>query len=229
MLVVRNVESGTWQRPVSFDVYLGELAVLLGRNSSGKTTLLNTIAGLLPIRAGEIIIGNRDVTRMDSVARAQEGVRIALEGRQIFGSLAVRRNLLLGAYGISSKREVAVRIQAVLDVFPDLQKKLDAPAWSLSGGQQTMLNIGRALMGNPVLLLLDEPMLGLDPQNTRQLVSALRRIQHERMMTVLVAEQSAIMARSFAERVLLMNGGEILFDGCLQDAQGSAGLSEVFI
>jgi len=228
LLSVRAMESGTWHRSVSFDVPTGDVVVLLGRNSSGKTTLLNTIAGLLPVRAGEILIDNADVTAMDSIGRVRKGVRIAVEGRHVFPRLAVKRNLLLGAYG-TTKRDAESRLDTVLHVFPDLVSKLDSLAWSLSGGQQTMLNVGRALMGEPRLLLLDEPMLGLDPQNTRKLITALRHIRGLRDIGVVVAEQSAVFARSFPERVMLMNGGEILFDGSLGAVTRSAALAEIIV
>lgn len=155
-------------------------------------------------------------------------MRIALEGRQVFGRLSVKRNLLLGAYGRSTDHGVKRDLEWVLGVFPDLRDKLDAFAWSLSGGQQTMVNIGRALMGSPKILLMDEPTLGLDPQNTRKLINALEQIRRERQVGILVAEQSGFFARAFPERVILMVGGEILFDGPWAEAAREGKLTEIF-
>jgi branched-chain amino acid transport system ATP-binding protein len=228
LLALRKLESGSWRRPVSFELQTGEIVLLLGRNSSGKTTLLNTIAGLLPVRLGQVLIEGRDVSDLDTIGRTRSGVRLALEGRQVFGRLSVKRNLLLGAYGSGTDHEVKKDLEWVLDTFPDLRDKLDALAWSLSGGQQTMLNIGRALMGGPKLLLMDEPTLGLDPQNTRNLINALEQIRRERQVGILVAEQSGLFARAFPERVILIVGGEILFDGPWEQANREGKLTEIF-
>jgi len=227
LLELKKLESGNWRRQVSFDLQTGEVVLLLGRNSSGKTTLLNTIAGLLPVRLGQILVDGRDVSHMNIVSRTKCGVRLALQGRQIFSRLSVRRNLLLGAYGTDADHEVSRNLAWILGVFPDLREKLDAVASSLSGGQQTMLNICRALMGNPRLLLLDEPTLGLDPQNAKRLVNALQQIRQERPVGILVAEQSGLIARAFPERVILMVGGEIVFDGPLAQATEEGKLIEI--
>jgi len=228
LLELRKLESGNWGRQVSFDLQAGEFVLLLGRNSSGKTTLLNTIAGLLPVRSGQLLVGGQDVSHMNTVGRTQCGVRLAPQGRQIFSRLSVRRNLLLGAYGNGADHEVRRNLTWILGVFPDLREKLDAVASSLSGGQQTMLNIGRALMGNPRLLLLDEPTLGLDPQNTKKLIDALQQVRRERQVGILVAEQSGPFVRVFPERVILMVGGEIVFDGPLAQATEERKLIEIF-
>lgn len=106
LLELRNLESGSWKRSVSFELQTGEIILLLGRNSSGKTTLLNTLGGLLPVRSGQMLIEGRDVTYLESVGRTRCGLRLALEGRQVFGRLSVRKNLLLGAYGLETHREI---------------------------------------------------------------------------------------------------------------------------
>jgi branched-chain amino acid transport system ATP-binding protein len=228
LLALRNVESGSWRRPVSFDLQSGEIVLILGRNGSGKTTLLNTIAGLLPVRMGQVSVEGQDVSQMDSIGRTRVGIRLALEGREVFGRLSVEKNLLLGAYGRKPGPELRKDLEWVLGIFPDLRHKLDAAARALSGGQQTMLNVGRALMGSPKLLLLDEPTLGLDPPNTRSLINALEQIRHERQVGILVAEQSGLFVRTFPRRLILLVGGEILFDGSLERATQERKLTEVF-
>lgn len=228
LLHLDQLESGSWRRPVSLDIGEGEIVLLLGRNGAGKTTLLETIAGLQSVRSGRIKVDGFDVTTLDEHGRIAKGIRIALEGRQLFTRLSVRRNLLLGAFGRRQKSHISTDLERVLDLFPDLRPKLGQPAGSLSGGQQTMVNISRALMGRPQLLLLDEPSLGLDPQNTAKLISALHEIQQEGGVAVLVGEQSGALARAFPERVLLMVGGELLFDGTLEDAERRGAVAEVF-
>lgn len=227
LLRLVSMESGSWNRPISFQVDVDEVVLLLGRNGAGKTTLLNTIAGLQPVRSGSIEIEDHDATNINEQWRSRYCVRIALEGRQVFSRLSVQRNLLLGAYARGRDRSIYADLEWVLEIFPDLHTKLTAPAGSLSGGQQTMLNIGRALMGKPKLLLLDEPALGLDPQNIKKLIKAINQIRGERKVAVLVAEQSGSFALAFPQRIILIIGGEILFDGSWERAAQEGKLSDV--
>jgi branched-chain amino acid transport system ATP-binding protein len=222
-----NVESGSWRRPISLELREAEAVLLLGRNGAGKTTLLNTIAGLLPTLAGSISFQGSDVTHLDELGRTARGIRIALEGHQVFSRLSVRRNLLLGAFGCYSARNTHANLEWVLEVFPDLRGKLEQPAGTLSGGQQTLVNVGRALMGNPRVLMLDEPALGLDPQNAGKLIRVLRQVRGERGITTLIAEQGGAFARAFPERVVLLVGGEIAFDGPWAQAKNEGLLGTV--
>ena len=219
LLKLSKMESGSWRRPISLQVEEKEIVLLLGRNGAGKTTLLNTIAGLVPLNSGRIDLNGIDVTHFDEIGRSNHGIRIALEGRQIFPRLSVRKNLLLGAYNNHKKKESYQTMDWVISVFPDLRTKLNAIAVTLSGGQQTQLNVGRALMGNPKLLLLDEPTLGLDPQNVNKLINALKLIQVEKNVTILIAEQGGALTRTFSQRIILIAGGEILFDGSWERAE----------
>jgi branched-chain amino acid transport system ATP-binding protein len=227
LLRLVSMGSGSWNRPISFQVDVGEVVLLLGRNGAGKTTLLNTIAGLQPVRSGSIEIEDHDATKMDEQGRNRHSIRIALEGRQVFSRLSVQRNLLLGAYARGRDKSINADMEWVLEIFPDLRTKLAAPAGSLSGGQQTMLNIGRAVMGRPKLLLLDEPALGLDPQNIKKLIKGINQIRAERKIGVLVAEQSGSFALAFSQRIILIMGGEILFDGSWEQAAQEGKLSDV--
>jgi branched-chain amino acid transport system ATP-binding protein len=224
-----GMECGAWRRPVSFEIGQGECVLLLGRNGAGKSTLLNTIAGLLPVHGGRLEIEDIDATALEEVGRIDRGVRIALEGRQTFRRLSVRRNLMLGAYARHAGGDSERDFEWVLDLFPALRHKLDQPAGSLSGGQQTMVNIGRALMGNPRLLLLDEPALGLDPMNVGKLAGALLQIRKERGVSALIAEQSGLFAQVFRRRVVLLVGGEVLFDGPWEEAERAGKLSSVLV
>jgi branched-chain amino acid transport system ATP-binding protein len=228
-LRLRRMECGTWRRPVSLEVDERECILLLGRNGAGKSTLLNTVAGLLPVFNGCVEIDNVDTTTLDEEGRIKYGVRIALEGRQPFRRLSVRRNLLLGTYVRRPGGDPDHDFEWVLNLFPILRQKLEQSAGSLSGGQQTMVNIGRALMGNPRLLLLDEPALGLDPKNVGKLIEALWQIREERGVSALIAEQSGHFARAFRRRVVLLVGGEILFDGPWEEAEEAGKLSTVLV
>jgi len=226
-LELRRLECGSWSRPVSFQAVQGELVVLLGRNGSGKTTLLNTIAGLLRSVSGDIYIQGRRVNEMDCAERVRSGVHIALEGRQLFGRLSVRRNLALGMFK-SRRHQIEEDVTKILSIFPDLGDKLDERAAFLSGGQQTMVSVARALMGDPAIVLLDEPTLGLAPQNAQRLIEALRSVCTERHITVLVAEQNGLIARAFPSHVIVLVGGEVSFEGSLTQAASEGKLSQIF-
>ncbi|HKO59117.1 MAG TPA: ATP-binding cassette domain-containing protein [Thermoanaerobaculia bacterium] len=228
LLCLCDVVSGRWDRPVSLHLDHGELVLLLGRNGAGKTTLLSTIAGLVPVRSGRIVVNGRDVSSMDSGGRASSGIRLAIEGRQVFSRLSVKRNLLLGAYNRKDHAEIKVDLDWLLGVFPDLTRKLHNLAGTLSGGQQTILNVARALMGRPSILLLDEPDLGLDPQNSGKLIEALREVLSARRTGVLVAEQSSVFARAFPDRIILLVGGEVVFEGSFEKADQTGRLGEIF-
>jgi len=221
LLQVKNMESGGWRRPISLAVDTGETVLLLGRNGAGKSTLLNTIAGLTPVRSGQIIIDGTDLQGR----RPQVG--IALEGRRVFGRLSVQKNLLLGAYCLSNNN-AEENLEWILSLFPDLRGKLNLPAKTLSGGQQTMLSIGRALMGRPKLLLMDEPTLGLSPQTVDKLIQAVMEIEQKRNVAMIIAEHSGQFAQAFSQRIVLMIGGEIVFDGNWNEAQKGGMLADVF-
>jgi ABC-type branched-chain amino acid transport systems, ATPase component len=226
LLQVEEMISGTWSRPLTLTVDVGEIVLLIGRNGAGKTTLLNTIAGLVPIRSGCVTIDGH--SHFSFLKRERRLVGIALEGRQVFNRLSVQKNLLLGAYGRIDDVEVTKDLQWILSLFPELEEKIEMPARTLSGGQQTMLNIGRALMGRPKLLLMDEPTLGLAPQTVDRLVSAINEIRGHWEVGIVVAEQSGPFIRAFPHRLVLMVGGEVLFDGHWDQARQHGMLAEIF-
>lgn len=218
ILELDRVVSGSWNRPVSLSVRSAEVIVLVGRNGVGKTTLLNTIAGLVPIRSGRLLFMDKDATQLPGYERAQQGIRIALEGRRVFPRLSVRKNLLLGAASADEKKRTEADLEMVISIFPNLREKLNVPAGVLSGGQQTQLNIARALMGRPKLLLLDEPTLGLDPRNVNTVINVINNLSTTSGLPLLVAEQCGRLVEAFPKRVLVMSGGEFIFDGEWEDA-----------
>ena len=190
----------------------GELLALVGGNGAGKTTLLRTISGVHPASSGTIRFAGLDVTRMPPSQRVRGGIAQVPEGRLVFGPLSVADNLALGAY-TRSQREAAQEIERVYAMFPVLSEKRRQPAGTLSGGQQQMLAIGRALMSRPRLLLLDEPSMGLAPLLVEEIFAAIKRLKAAGT-TIFLVEQNAHAALSIADRGYVLETGRIV----MQDA-----------
>ncbi len=198
-------------RGVSVDVGDGEVVAILGSNGAGKTSLLRAVMGLLPLRGGRIVLAGSDIGTLPPHERNRRGLGYVPEGRRIFGSMTVRENLELGAYGVDpAPAEMAASTSAMFARFPILEEKAAAAGSTLSGGQQQMLAIARALMSKPKLLLLDEPSLGLAPQMVLAVRDTIRTLQREHGLSVLLVEQNAGLALSVADRVYLMARGAIV-------------------
>ncbi len=206
-----RIGASTVHRGVSIEVGAGEVVAILGSNGAGKTSLLRAVMGLLPLHAGRIKLEDRDISEMPPHARNRLGLGYVPEGRRIFGPMTVRENLEIGAYGVDpSPAAMAASTQAMFHRFPILEEKASAAGSTLSGGQQQMLAIARALMSNPKLLLLDEPSLGLAPQMVLAVRDTIRMLQREQQLSVLLVEQNAGLALSVADRVYLMARGAIV-------------------
>jgi branched-chain amino acid transport system ATP-binding protein len=205
-----GVATALWD--VSLTVADGELVCVVGPNGAGKTTLINAIAGLNPIRAGTLAIDGRDVSRLAAHRYCATGVAIVPEGRRLFSGMTVRENLELGSYLSHAKAHRARSLADVCALFPAITEKLERPAGSLSGGQQQMVAIGRALMARPRLLLLDEPSLGLAPLIVMAVFDAVRTINAEGI-AVLLVEQNVAMAMDLAQRAYVLDEGRIVADG----------------
>jgi branched-chain amino acid transport system ATP-binding protein len=191
----------------------GELVTVLGANGSGKSTLLSAIVGLLPPQAGRVTFAGQEITGKSPEAIARQRLVLVPEGRQLFGPMSVLDNLLLGAHSRrGGRRATAETLERVFSLFPVLQERSGLPAASLSGGQQQMLAIGRALMAEPKMLLLDEPSLGLAPLVTRQLFDTLR-VLHDTGVSILLVEQNARMALELADRAYVMERGSVTVEG----------------
>jgi branched-chain amino acid transport system ATP-binding protein len=194
---------------VSLRLEEGETLAVIGANGAGKSTLLKVIAGLLRPSAGHVRYDGRDVTQTPAHSRVADGISLVPEGRRVFGSLTVRENLLLGGY---RKRPGTWTVEKVTGLFPMLQERIDARGARLSGGEQQALAIGRALMANPRLLLLDEVSLGLAPIVVRQLYAELPRIAAAGT-TVLLVEQDVAQAMAVADRALCLLTGNVSLEG----------------
>ena len=197
---------------VSLQLRAGELLCVVGPNGAGKSTLINTIAGIQRSRAGRIVFDGRDITQLAAHRFCEAGIAIVPEGRRLFTGMSVLENLELGSLLPAAKAQRKPSLDAMLAMFPVLKDKLAAPAGALSGGQQQMLAIARALMARPRLLLLDEPSLGLSPLIVQDLFATIRRINAEGM-SVLLVEQNVTMAMAVASRAYVLEEGRIVAEG----------------
>jgi branched-chain amino acid transport system ATP-binding protein len=197
---------------VSMTVAKGELLCVVGPNGAGKTTLVNTLAGLLSPRAGRITMDGRDITGLAPHRFCEAGIALVPEGRRLFTGMTVAENLDVGSYLPAARAKRKESLDEVLALFPALQAKLTSPAGELSGGQQQMVAIGRAIMARPRLLLLDEPSLGLSPLVTVSVFDAVRRISAGGMTIVLV-EQNVVAAMRLAHRACVLELGRVVAEG----------------
>lgn len=193
---------------VSLSIAAGELVCVVGPNGAGKTTLINAIAGLNRLSAGRLTMDGRDLTALPAHRFCDEGIAIVPESRRLFTGMTVLENLELGSYRAAARAERAASIERVLTVFPALKQKLPAAAGTLSGGQQQMVAIGRALMAQPRLLLLDEPSLGLAPAIVLEMFKVIRDINASGV-AVLLVEQNVAMALEVATRAYVLEEGRI--------------------
>ena len=204
---------------ISFNVDKGEILALIGGNGAGKTTLLNLISGILKPSRGKITFQGKDILSLSPEKVVEQGIIQVPEGRHIFGPLTVRENLELGAYrrrGKRNKKTIADDFKYILELFPILEKRLKQRAETLSGGEQQMLAIGRALMGRPTLLLLDEPTLGLAPLVVKEIMSIIETLR-KKGTTILLVEQNARAALKIADRANVLETGKIRVRGKASD------------
>ena len=216
VLKLLNVESAYGPikaiRGVSLQVRRGEISTVLGSNGAGKTTILKTISGIIDPRKGSIEFKGEDITSQDPAYIVQQGLMHVPEGREVFPLLSVRDNLLMGAYTRKDRDGVARDMEAVFTYFPILRERSAQDAGLLSGGQQQMLAISRALMANPDLILLDEPSLGLSPKLTKEIFEIVVRINRERGTTILLVEQNANMALNASDYGYVLENGRIVME-----------------
>jgi branched-chain amino acid transport system ATP-binding protein len=196
---------------ITIEVFPGEIVTLLGANGAGKTTTLRTISGLMHPRTGTITFDGTDITHVPAHRLVARGVGHAPEGRRIFGRMTVLENLQMGAYTRSSRDDMEADFERVFALFPRLRERSGQAGGTLSGGEQQMLAIGRALMTHPKLLLLDEPSMGLSPILVEQIFQVIKDI-HSQGTTVLIVEQNALMALGVAHRGYILQTGRIVLE-----------------
>ncbi len=220
MLEVRNlnVYFGVIQaiKDISFDVNQGEVVALIGANGAGKTTTLHTVTGLLSAESGTISLDGKDITKTPAHKIVSMGMAHVPEGRRVFASLSVYDNLKMGAYTRKDKKEIQSSLEMVFSAFPRLEERRNQIAGTLSGGEQQMLAMGRALMSKPRILLMDEPSMGLSPLYVNEIFAIIEKIQSEGT-TVLLVEQNAKKALSIADRAYVLETGRIIMEGKASD------------
>lgn len=213
---------------IDFDVHEGDAVVVLGANGAGKTTLLRALSRTI-WSTGELEIFDRNALPMGMDGVVRLGVAHVPEGRGTFGRLSVEENLLLGAHVRRSRKSIRDDLRHWLDFFPQLGQRLKTTASSLSGGEQQMLAIARALMSEPRILLLDEPSLGLAPLTTQQVFTAIADIRRERNLTVVVVEQNAALALRMATRVYVAENGNLAEIGTPSDVESMPDLKRAYL
>lgn len=197
---------------VNLTISQGEIVSLIGSNGAGKTTLVNTIVGVTKSSSGKVEFMGKDITNPNTYQMTKMGISISPEGREVFPALTVEQNLRLGAYSVNDKKKIDEEYERVYQIFPRLKERYKQTAGTLSGGEQQMLAIGRALMSNPKLLLLDEPSLGLAP-NLVILIFDLIKTINQQGVTILLIEQNANMALKASNRAYVLENGNIAMSG----------------
>jgi branched-chain amino acid transport system ATP-binding protein len=218
-------------RGLSLAVPEGKIVALLGSNGAGKSTTLKAVSGLLPSEHGEVTDGSvvfdgQDITRMDAAERVKQGMSLCMEGRHVFEHLTVAENLVAGAY---TQKDSGEDLDVVYEFFPKLADMRNRIAGYLSGGEQQMLAIGRALMAKPKLLMLDEPSLGLAPLLVQEIFGYIKRLNTERGLTVLVIEQNARRALEVADHGYIMEQGRIVLEGPADEMRENPDVKEFYL
>jgi branched-chain amino acid transport system ATP-binding protein len=232
MLSVTDVTAGyggiVAVRKASLNVGPGRIVALIGANGAGKTTLLNTICGVVRARAGSVRLGDRELLGQPTHHVARSGILMVPEGRQILGPLSVLENLELGHLASAGRKSAQADLEKIFELFPRLRERAAQQAGSLSGGEQQMLAIGRALMGSPRVLLLDEPSLGLAPKVVAQVFEVLRAL-NESGLTIMLVEQKARRALEIAHEGYVMERGQIVFGGAAEQLQREPRIVEHYL
>jgi branched-chain amino acid transport system ATP-binding protein len=214
---------------VALEVYPGEILSVIGANGAGKSTLLKTITGIIKPVAGTIMFEGTAIhgLRPDKIVRL--GITMVPEGRRVFPDLTVKENLELGGYAIANHALKNDLFSLIMTTFPRMKDRLKQHAGTLSGGEQQMLAMGRALMGNPKLLLLDEPSMGLSPIITREIFSLIRLINKEKGISMILVEQNAHMALEHSERTYVLENGRVTMHGLSAEIKSNAGVIEAYL
>jgi len=214
---------------ISLTVEEGEIVTLIGGNGAGKTTTLNTISGITPAASGYIVFEGKDITKAPAPQIVNYGIIQSPEGRKIFTRLTVRENLEMGAFARNDTAKIAQDMEYVFERFPRLKERITQLGGTLSGGEQQMLAIGRALMSAPHLLLLDEPSMGLAPMLVEEIFNVITYLNRENSTTILLVEQNASKALEIATRGYVLQSGYITHSGTGEELQNDASIIEAYL
>ncbi len=223
-----NYKSLNILQGVSLEIKEGEILSLIGSNGAGKTTLVKAISKLVEIKSGSIEFKGEDITSVGSDGTVARGIVQVPEGRKLFGDMTVKENLEMGAYIKNARADKKKNLEFVYSLFPDLKEKEKQKMKTLSGGQQQMAAIGRALMGNPSFLILDEPSIGLSPIMTQNVLDAVKKI-NEKGVTVLIAEQNVNDVLKIASRAYVMEQGKIVLSGTSEEILNNEYLMKAYL
>lgn len=215
-------------KDISFEVNKGEIVALIGANGAGKTTILHTVTGLINARSGSIFLNDKDITKTPAHSIVSMGMAHVPEGRRVFSELSVLENLRLGAYIRKDKEGIENSIKKVYERFPRLEERKTQLAGTLSGGEQQMLAMGRALMSNPGIIVLDEPSMGLSPLYVNEIFDIIKEI-HASGTTVLLVEQNAKKALSIADRAYVLETGNIVLSGKASDLLNDESVKKAYL
>lgn len=209
----------------------GEIVVLIGANGAGKSSAVNAIAGLVQPADGDISFAGEDVGRLDAAERVRRGLALVIEGRGIFSEMTVRENIELGAFAKPDLRgaSLQVAIDGIVAIFPRLGDRFHQVAGTLSGGEQQMVAIGRALMSSPRLLVLDEPSLGLAPRIVDEIAERLVQLARQFGVTVLIAEQNAALGLNISDRAYVLQRGQVVLQGSASELRSNNDLMRVYL
>ena len=213
---------------VSFDVEEGEIIALIGANGAGKTTILHTISGLLQPKKGSIMFEGTDITKVPAHKIVNMGMAHVPEGRRVFSQMTVYQNLKMGAYSRSDKSEIEATMETVYKRFPRLFERKNQPAGTLSGGEQQMLAMGRALMSHPKIILMDEPSMGLSPILVNEIFDIIKEV-NKSGTTVLLVEQNAKKALTIADRGYVLDTGHISMSGIADDLLNDDAVKKAYL
>jgi branched-chain amino acid transport system ATP-binding protein len=213
---------------VSLEVEKGEIVTLIGSNGAGKSTLMNSVSGIIPAESGKIIFDGKDITNKPPQKIVKSGLILCPEGRQVFPKMSIYENLMMGAITINSKQEIQNNLEKAYELFPILKERSKQMAGTLSGGEQQMLAVGRALMSSPKLLMLDEPSLGLAPLIIQEIFNLIGRI-NKMGTTILLVEQNARMALKISHKAYVLETGNVVLSGAADDMRNNMDIQKAYL
>ena len=233
MLELKNIEAGYNKKPVlnnvSINLRKGEIVALIGPNGAGKSTVIKTVMGIVKARKGEIIYNGNPINGNNPVGNIKQGIVYVPQGNTVFSDLTVLENLQMGGYILSDKTILEDRIKGVFNLFPEIEKRKNMDAGQLSGGEKQMLAIGRALMLNPELLLLDEPSLGLAPKSIKKAFEAIKIIRDKFNTTILIVEQKVKEVLEIADRVYVLRLGKVVLEDNADNLKDVSVIKKAFL